>query len=65
MILVAAVPAEVHWVESLLGITWQELLSVYGHGAPAGSLERGVSVPGTGDELVQFEGEKAARARLG
>jgi hypothetical protein len=35
MIFVSALPAEMNWIQPLIGVFWQELLAVYYNGAEA------------------------------
>jgi hypothetical protein len=58
---VAALAAEVHRVEALVGIAGQELLPLDGDAPLARRLERRVGVARARDELVELEGEEAPR----
>ena len=62
VILVPALATEVHGVEALVRMARQKLLTIDGHLASAGRLDRRVSVPGARDELVELEREEAPLA---
>ena len=63
MVLLAALAAEVHGVEALVRVARKKLLTFDRDRALPGVLERREGVAGAGDELVQLEGEEAARVR--
>ena len=62
VVLVPALATEVHRVEALVRMARQELLTIDGHLAGAGRLDRRVGVPGARDELVELEREEALLA---
>ena len=65
VVLVAALTAEVHGVQALVGVAGEKLLAIDRHRARARRLDRRIGVAGARDELVELEREEARLARAG